>query len=82
MAPTLPEGDPQAGLDPKSGLLDAGGKPERRPFLAVAAFDDVHLFQASGLGRVYARSQQKPLSLKMEVAILPWEASKYPCKII
>ena len=49
MTPTLPEGDPRAGLDPKSGLLGAGGKPERRPSPAAAdAFDgDAHPFQAS-----------------------------------
>ena len=82
MAPTLPEGDPQAGLDPKSGLLGAGGKPERRLFPAAAdAFDGVaHPFQASELGRVYARSQQKPLSWWMGVENLPWGANKGPCK--
>ena len=65
MEPTLPEGDPQAGLDPKSGLLDAGGKPERQPFPAVAAdaFDGVvHPFQALELERVYVGSLRKPLS--------------------
>ena len=83
MAPALPEGDPQAGLDPKSGLLDAGGKPERQPFPAVAAdaFDGgAHPFQTLGSGKVYARSQQKPSSSKMEAENLPWGANKGPCK--
>ena len=63
MAPTPPEGDLQAGLDPKSGLLDAGGKPERRPFPAADAFDGVvHPFQALELERVYVGSLRKPLS--------------------
>ena len=63
MALILSGGDPQAGLDPKSGLLGAGGKPGRQPFPAADAFDGVvHPFQALELERVYEGSLRKPLS--------------------
>ena len=79
MSPSRSEGDRQASLDPISGLLGAGGKPELRPVLAVAVGDGDRPFQASEQGRVCARNQQKLLSLWMEVGNPPWGANTGPC---